>query len=277
MIRRGIVKIIIAIISSVFLLEILLRLIDPWGAVTYFTAGGPTLDLYIPYNERDVLPAGEYHFSTWTTHINPDHTRLVPDNDAGNCRIAFVGDSVTFGLGVDDAETWVNLLAMNHPAWDVVNAGVAGYNSYAVRLTIADTSADAYIYLITNNDAEYQLFHPVVEPRRGYQPALQIYWRVWQIHRQGYEHPPQMLGSQRRFDRDIAVLAEDTDVLSVGFANDDLAQSAYEQYPSVILLPAYTATISFADPHPNAVGHQQIAAALDPFVTEYVQAQCPAR
>src|SRR5688572_6915252 len=100
---------------SIFLLETLLRFVDPWGAVTYFTAGGPTLDLYIPYGERDVLPAGVYSFPIWTAHINPDHTRLVPDNAAGNCRIAFVGDSVTFGLGVDDAETWVNLLAANHP------------------------------------------------------------------------------------------------------------------------------------------------------------------
>jgi hypothetical protein len=262
---------------SILLLEILLRFVDPWGAVTYFTAGGPTPDLYIPYNERDVLPVGEYHFPTWTANINPDHTRLVPDNGAGNCHIVFVGDSVTFGLGVDDAETWVNLLAMNHPAWDVVNAGVAGYNSYAVRLTIADTAADTYVYLITNNDAEYQRFHPVVEPRRGYQSSLQIYWRVWQIHRQGYEHPPQMLGSERRFDRDIAAIAKRDNVLIAGFETDDLAQSAYEQYASVILLPAYTATISFADPHPNAIGHQQIAAALDPFVTEYVQAQCTAR
>jgi hypothetical protein len=274
---KNVLKVTIGSILSAILLEMLLRFVDPWGAVTYFTAGGPTLDLYVSYGERDVLPAGEYRFPTWTAHINADHTRYVPDNNVGNCRIAFVGDSVTFGLGVDDAETWVNLLAANHPAWDVVNAGVAGYNSYAVRLTIADTAADAYVYLITNNDAEYQLFHPVVEVRRGYQSSLQIYWRVWQINRQGYEHPPQMLGSERRFDRDIAALAEHDNVLIAGFTNDDLAQSAYEQYASVILLPAYTETISFADPHPNVIGHQQIAAALDPFVTEYVQAQCPAR
>jgi hypothetical protein len=145
-----------------------------------------------------------------------------------------------------------------------------------VRLTIADTSADVYIYLITNNDAELQIFHPVVQPRRGYQSALQIYWRVWQIHRQGYEHPPQMVGSERRFDRDIAALAARDDVLIAGFVTDELAQSAHEQFSSVILLPAYTETISFADPHPNVIGHQQIAAALDPFVTEYVQAQCHA-
>ena len=275
--RRRIIYAGIGFCLSILLLEMLLRFIDPWGAVTYFTAGGPTLDLYIPYGERDVLPAGDYRFPTWTAHINPDHTRYVPDNGVGDCRVAFVGDSVTFGLGVNDAETWVNLLAANHPAWDMVNAGVAGYNSLAVRFTIADTPADVYIYLITDNDAAFQLFHPVVTPQRGYQPALQIYWRVWQIQRQGYEFPQQMIGSVRRFDRDIAALSEQTQVLVVGFADDELAQSAHEQYPAVVLLPKYTETISFADPHPNIAGHQQIAAVIDPFVTAHVQSQCPAQ
>jgi lysophospholipase L1-like esterase len=270
---RTLLKVTIGLILSVILLEILLRFIDPWGAVTYFTVGGPTLDLYMPYGARDVLPEGVYHFPTWTAHINPDHTRRVPANGRGHCRIAFVGDSVTFGLGVDDAATWVNLLAAQHPTWDVVNAGVAGYNSYAVRLTIADTVADVYVYLITANDAEYQQFHPVVTTRRAYQPALQIYWRVWQIQQQGYEHPPQMIGAVRRFDSDLAVLAEYDNVLMAGFAADELAQSAHAQNAAVVLLAPYTETISFADPHPNPAGHQQIAAALEPSVI--IDKHCP--
>jgi hypothetical protein len=266
---------IMGISLSILLLEMLLRLTDPWGAVRYFTATGPTLDLYIPYGERDVLPAGDYHFSSWSAHINPDHSRFVPDNGAGNCKLAFVGDSVTFGLGVNDAETWVNLIASHHPEWNAINSGVAGYNSYAVRLTIADTPADMYIYLITNNDADLQLFHPVVEPHHTYHLALQIYWRTWQIQQQAYERPPEMIGSGRRFDRDILTLSSHENILILGFANDELAQSAHDLSPSVILVPPYTEPISFADPHPNQAGHRQIADTIDPFITEYSRAFCP--
>jgi lysophospholipase L1-like esterase len=259
---------------SILLLEILLRMIDPWGAVRYFSSAGPTLDLYIPYGQRDVLPSGEYSFPGWTAHVNPDHSRFVPDNGAGACRIAFVGDSVTFGLGVNDADTWVNLVAARHPEWNVINGGVSGYNSYAVRLSIADTPADAYVYLISYNDAERQIFHPNVQSAPAFQSAIEIYARVWQIHNQGYEHPEEFIASRRRFDMDILALSRQENVLILGFATDTLAQSAQELDSSVMLLPPYTERISFADPHPNQAGHRQIAAALEPLAGDSLRLLC---
>lgn len=272
--RRGLLLAVIGLVGAVMLLEVLLRLFDPWGAVAYFTAGGPPITAYIPYGERYVLPAGEYSFLRWTAHITANHSRVVPDNAAGNCRIAFVGDSVTFGLGVDDGATWVNLVAAQHPAWDVVNASVPGYNSYGARLTIADTPADGYVYLISANDAETQAFFPDVKPREGYRFALQIYWRVWQIQRNGYEHPPQIIYGRRRFDTDLLVIARWPNVLVVGFAGDTLAESASAQVSSVVLLPHYSGRISIADPHPDAAGHQQIAMALGPHLEAIASSWC---
>jgi lysophospholipase L1-like esterase len=260
----------------ILLLEILLRVFDPWGAITYFTDGNTVSSLYIPVGRRDVLPQGQYRYPTWTATIRSDYTRYVPDNGRGACRVAFVGDSVTFGLGVNDAETWVNLLARQHPEWTVINAGISGYNSYGVRLTIEATTADVYVYLISPNDAELQLFHTDIASSRGYQSALKIYWRVWQIQRQGYEHPPQIVGSERRFDSDLAALAQIENLLIVGFTDDPLAQSAHTQFPDVIMIPPYTERISFADPHPSVSGHQQIADAIESAVIEYVQGHCPA-
>ena len=63
---------------------------------------------------------------------------------------------------------------------------------------------------------------------------------------------------------------------AVGFENDALARSAQVQYPAVILISRYSEHISFADPHPNVTGHQQIAAAIESAVIEYVQGHCPA-
>ena len=273
---RWLIYCVTCFVLIIFLLEILLRVFDPWGAVAYFSDGNTVSTLYIPVGRRDVLPQGQYRYPTWTATIRADYSRYVPDNGRGACQVAFVGDSVTFGLGVNDAETWVSLLARLHPEWTVINAGISGYNSYGVRLTIDVTPADVYVYLISPNDAELQLFHADIASPPSYQPALKIYWRIWQIQRQGYEHPPQMIGDERRFDRDIAALAQIENLLIVGFANDPLAQSAQAQFPDVILMTPYSERISFADPHPNVVGHQQIAAAIESAVIETVQSYCPA-
>ena len=41
--------------------------------------------------------------------------------------VAF-GRSVTFGYGVDDAETWVNLVAREFPDWHVINEAYPGWS-----------------------------------------------------------------------------------------------------------------------------------------------------
>jgi hypothetical protein len=49
--------------------------------------------------------------------------------DRGVARYAFLGDSFTFGLGVNDEETFVALVDDNDPATDYLNAGIAGYST----------------------------------------------------------------------------------------------------------------------------------------------------
>jgi lysophospholipase L1-like esterase len=46
-----------------------------------------------------------------------------------SARFAFVGDSFTFGLGVNDDETFVQRLSKTNPAALYLNAGVAGYST----------------------------------------------------------------------------------------------------------------------------------------------------
>jgi len=261
-----------------FGLEALLNWFDPWGAVRYFKAGGPTTDLYIPHESRYVLPAGDYDFGNWAAQIAADFTRNVPDNGVGACRIIFLGDSVTFGLGVDDDETWANQLAARHPAWDVVNAAVPGYNSSAVRDTLRNFDADAYAYLIIANDAGPLAFYPDIQQHNDALSAIAIYWQTWRIQQRGFEHPPQMIEQNgqllRRFDADIAALAALPRLLMAGFEGDGLAESARVQYESLVLIPPYHSQISFADPHPDAEGHLQIADAIEPHVVAHVHSHC---
>src|SRR5262245_53206812 len=94
---------------TLLLLEILLRVVDPWD-IQYFN------DLEVMGNEHFVSDAqrgytlgdGSYRYSHWSATI-ADGTRLIPNTspDAA-CEIVILGDSVAFGYGVDDADVWVN-------------------------------------------------------------------------------------------------------------------------------------------------------------------------
>ena len=62
---------------------------------------------------------------------------IAADKPAGTFRILGVGDSITFGIGVRDNETYLRKIesALNaqyrlHPPFEVLNSGVQGYNTY---------------------------------------------------------------------------------------------------------------------------------------------------
>jgi lysophospholipase L1-like esterase len=74
---------------------------------------------------------------TWTAEINSEGYRGAerrPGLEPAPLRILCVGDSVTFGFGVDQPDTWpeqlASRLARNHPgrAFEVINAGVSGWS-----------------------------------------------------------------------------------------------------------------------------------------------------
>lgn len=51
-------------------------------------------------------------------------------------RAAMLGDSVTFGTGVDDSSNWTELLQAGQSAWDIYNFGVPGYGLVEVTNTL---------------------------------------------------------------------------------------------------------------------------------------------
>ena len=135
------------------------------------------------YNVR----SGTHVLSSFTFTLLPDRTRAVPaTNPSASRTLVFVGDSVTFGYGVDDAQTWVNLVARQRPDWHVVNAGVSGYNSTNVRRNVEqDRTADALVYLIVNNDAEPEN-HPDLHPSP---PELGSWLALYLVNLPEYLHP----------------------------------------------------------------------------------------
>jgi lysophospholipase L1-like esterase len=67
--------------------------------------------------------------------------RAARPKNAGTLRLAVLGDSVTFGYGVNDADTFPTLLAARlagaRPV-EVLNLGVSGYNPYTEAALFAD-------------------------------------------------------------------------------------------------------------------------------------------
>jgi lysophospholipase L1-like esterase len=81
--------------------------------------------------------------------------RLRP---AGRCRVACYGDSITFGFGVGDAETYSHVLGrlLADRGVEVLNAGVTGFTSHQVlgwlRRLGPETQADVVTILVGWND-----------------------------------------------------------------------------------------------------------------------------
>jgi hypothetical protein len=254
--RRMITYILITILLMLLAMEGLFRLLDPFGLQR------AVADLHLYYaalvwdNGLYILPDGEYRFSNWTARmVNGSRWTASPDSD---CTIAFVGDSVTFGLGVDDSAVWVNRLAIQYPDVTMLNRGLPGYNSSDVRISLERTTADGYVYLIFDNDSDAPL-----------QLRSKSYWLYSALQHNVFlltvSEKPRV--ATDTFLADIAALPDN--VLLFGFEGEPLAIAA-----NAHLIPRYTERISRADVHANRQGNQQIADAMLPMVTPFITEVC---
>lgn len=244
-------------------IEGLLRL-DPLGIIYY-------PELLMAYGQSESFPGGwqmtvgVHAFTHWSATVMPDHTRLVPDASANVDETwVFLGDSLTFGYGVNDDQPFADQIALARPEVHVVNAGSIGYGSAHVRARAADfPDADRLIYLIYGNDAEPYTTLPRVEvqmPTSGINLYL-TYWSRYLYLRYDAPRGADYLAQQdlSRFCDDIRALDADPRVTIFIFEGSILQPEAQE-YGTVLALPSYLPqTVSALDEHPNASAHQQIA------------------
>jgi hypothetical protein len=81
--------------------------------------------------------------------------RVYPEARApGLCRMLVVGDSFTWGFGVQREEIWHERLEARHPDWEILNAGVAGYATDQQLLYLEHRG------LALEPDLVLLLFHP---------------------------------------------------------------------------------------------------------------------
>jgi hypothetical protein len=273
--RMKIIIMLLSVSYSLLGIEAGLRWLDPWG-MHYFWDVAEIWNRAQPHPNRvAVLPPGTYHLHDWTVTQLDDFTRRVPASLGGPCQVVFVGDSMTWGHGVNDDETWVNLLAAQLEGTTVINAGLDQYNSENVLRTLADfPDADLFVYLIIDNDAE----PTVVVTRQPTTSMIKMYlvyaaYYLTYGNRSGTIQDEDRQEDRSRFQSDIAQLAADGRVIFVGF-HEPLAESLVPDYP-ISLIHGATHFISVVDRHPNPEGHRQLADAMLPVVQAAVAEHCP--
>ncbi len=259
-IRRVVLASCITFLMTFTILELGLRLFDPWGARRYFADQAFLYSRFTSDPQRGyyALP-GMYQFSNWQADILPDTSRRVPDSAISGCKVVFVGDSITFGWGVNDAQTWINLVARHVPTAQLINAGTFSYNAERVRASLAAfPDAAVYIYFAVDNDGD-----PDPNWQGTYSSQL-----ILEDYAYAALAPYRLSAPMPGFAAALADLKRRTTVLAInanGWANRIGA------FP----IPPYTHHISRTDGHADATGNQEIAAAVTPLVQQAVARACP--
>jgi len=261
---RPLIAILFTFLATVVLLEAGLRLFDPWGALRYYGDQGMLYRSFVADSRRGYHPRpGSYQFSNWQAVILPDGSRRVPDSQSTGCTVVFLGDSLTYGFGVSDADTWVNLVARSLPI-RAINAGVYSYNAERVRDSLnAFPDASLYVYLFIGNDGD-----PDPDWQRSTGNArLAIHDYLYTLD---VTSPRTSTGTPvytPGFAAALALLKRRT--LVVAFDTEGISRQI-----GATLIPSYTQHISYADAHPNAAGHREIAAGMLPVVQTAVAQAC---
>lgn len=268
----------IGIVTAVTLvmIEVLLRVTDPFGVVYFHDLASNFYDVALPDPRGYVVAPGEYQASHWSFSILPDHTRAVPETspDAENTMV-FIGDSVTFGYGVDDAETWVNLVAREFPDWHVINDSYPGWSIKNLEgAWEMHPDADLIFVLTLTNDSDEP---ESLAGKGGWKPTyIELYATMISYLLRGFPTPsaetaaalePAWREAINRIGADPRVTFI---VLNVTGTYDDRVM---EMFPDkTVRIENYTQLISTVDSHANPAGNAFVAEQVVPLVRERIAA-----
>jgi len=279
--RKRIIGILTAVLGSIFLLDGLLLWTDPLGAVAYSHSTVSFIMNTVPDETGYRLNAGEHYFHYYTMTIDEDGYRVVPDTDHdADCTIAMIGDSVTMGIGVDDAETWVNLVARDIPDVRLINTARSDYAVQDVYQLMQTTPADGYIWLMIENDVvdEY-VFRSLIPNQNPYLPATRLYLErlrsrlsfgnVREVDAEGQRSTD----FDNYWDFSDRILSNDN-VFGFAFETGAVSRETAERYDNVVSIPHFGESISTIDFHPSVVGHQNIANSVADDIESFVDGIC---
>jgi len=155
----------VAVALSIGAAELLVRALDPYGVSDSFNAAryraelleivGPPR-LYRHHPDRRLELRG---FHVTTDELGCRGAAVAHPKPDGVRRMMFLGDSVTFGWGVSDEETFVHLVEEHlseRGSWETINTGHMGYDTVqelgAFDEVAAHYEPDAVVLVYVDND-----------------------------------------------------------------------------------------------------------------------------
>lgn len=121
----------------------------------------------VPYHLKPDTCASWARTTIRTNHLGIRDRKPVQKRDASVSRILCIGDSITFGLGVDQDETYPARLERllnqqaNGKRYEVVNAGISGFNANDeanfLSFLFDQYDPDLIVWLIVENDYDDSL------------------------------------------------------------------------------------------------------------------------
>ena len=267
-------KILITAIALVMILaiaEIALRTFDFWG-IDYLYDKQLTVRSTIQVDGQVVLPAGALIGKRYTATIRDDYTRLVPASQPSECQIIFIGDSFTFGLFVEDDETFANLIAQELEDIEFLNAGLSAYNGTQVRQSMERfPNADGFVWLLLSNDAEPSIGSGG-NPQRPDKLYIKEYYDYWQFRKEKpRERPP---SDYRKLISTIQAIAERGTLFFSYNLTPDINAMLSEYTIIAVDQDPNQFRVAYTDRHPNEAGHQDLANRMIPYIQSYVTEVC---
>lgn len=248
-----------------WLFDFILWKVDPAGLMTLYYDRYDLQTHALPSPDGQRYIPGVYRLRTYTAVIGLDGFRAVPESRGGPCRIAFVGDSVTFGMGTE--KSFVDFLAPDIDA-TVINAGNPAYNIENVREEMDAVDADGYIYLIFYNDDLPRVTWGIPAGHIPY--ALPAYVEYW--NSDGWL-PPNL----PMFRRNLAPIVARDDVLAFSFDGVPLSDTVKAEFPAVKLITMYQENVSHVDGHPNLKSTKLIADEMRDEVIPFTRRVCESK
>jgi hypothetical protein len=271
-VRTLIILSVVSILLALGMAEIFLRLVDPYGMLRLQAENRTRYENQIPLSDGIGyrLPAGRHQITddlAWT--ILGDGSRLVTHSDpSSNCKIVAIGDSMTFGAGVNDDENWVTLWSQDND-YNIINAGRTATNAVEAAAMMDYYPADGYVwFFIYNDDNVTRTYRPATPQPSA--PAIVQYLR--------YQWVPS--GSSGRTVDSAAFLEAATRIYEQGallMTHDDnnlIELLPEEMREELVLIPWYSTFISRMDQHPDPAGHHEIYEGFAPHLADYAGEVC---
>lgn len=268
---RGIIAVLFVTLLTIGLAELALWWIDPLGITTLYTDQDQIVT--IANAEGYTLDPGRHQMRGWSYTIDQAGNRLMPSS-AADCRIAFVGDSITFGQGVNDDQSFAYQIALDHPEAMFINAAKIAYNIANVTASIGNHPADGYIYFISDNDDGLPWARAESDwGKRRELPARRCAL-CYHINFFFQPRPPVVVDREAFWEALAGLTASDAVLLAA--MGSPLGDEISARYPSIPLIPRwrFDQQISWADGHPNAAGHVYLLNALREILTDFVAKRC---